>query len=222
MSLFLDLDIENDGIIWTKKVHDPSAFGVVKTDERGIITDFVEKPQEFISDLAIIGIYYFQDGTYLKNELQYLIDNNIRDRDEFQLTDALENMKNKGTKFVTGEVSEWLDCGNKNATVHTNQRYLEYLKDKPLLANTAKLENTVLIPPVYIGENVELYNAVVGPHVSIGDNSQIRDAIIKNTIIQENTKVENVNLQNSMLGNFVEYQGKAADLSLGDYTQIKE
>ena len=61
-----------------------------------VLTDFVEKPETFVSDLAIIGIYYFKDGNNLKNELQYLLDNNIKDKGEYQLTNALENMKNKG------------------------------------------------------------------------------------------------------------------------------
>src|ERR1035437_9092499 len=117
------MDTNNDGAIWVQRIDDPRQFGVVKINNEGFITDFVEKPQEFVSDLAIIGIYYFKDGDYLKKEIQYLLDNDIR---ECQLTNALENMKNKGTKFVPGKVSEWLDCGNKEATVFTNQRVLEY------------------------------------------------------------------------------------------------
>ena len=96
------LDSSADGIIWVNQIDDPSAFGVVKLNSDNVITDFVEKPTEFVSDLAIIGIYYFKDGAYLKDELQYLIDNNIKEKGEFQLTNALENMKQKGTKFVPG------------------------------------------------------------------------------------------------------------------------
>ena len=98
------LDANAEGIIWVSQIDDPSAFGVVKLNDDNIITDFIEKPQEFVSDLAIIGIYYFKDGAYLKDELQYLIDNEITDKGEYQLTDALENMKQKGTKFAPGEV----------------------------------------------------------------------------------------------------------------------
>ena len=122
------LDSDADGVIWTKRVENPSAFGVVKKDEQGFITDFIEKPAEFVSDEAIIGIYYFKDGTYLKNELQYLIDNDIKDKGEYQLTNALENMKNKGSKFTSGTVNEWMDCGNKNVTVETNGKILGFCK----------------------------------------------------------------------------------------------
>jgi len=214
------LDTQQDGIIWVQSVPDPSAFGVVKL-ENGYITDFIEKPKTFVSDLAIIGIYYMRSGETLRQELDYLIDNNVMHNGEYQLTDALENMKAKGLKFVPGEIEEWLDCGNKDATVHTNRRYLEFIKDTKLISDSAKIENAVLIPPVYIGENVELYNSVVGPHVSIGDGTRIEHSMIKNSIIQQETHIENANMQNSMIGNHVKFYGNASDLSIGDYTTVK-
>jgi glucose-1-phosphate thymidylyltransferase len=103
------MDSSQEGIIWVQKVEDPKPFGVVKLNAENVITDFVEKPQEFVSDLAIIGIYYFKDGDYLKKELQYLLDNDIKEKGEYQLTNALENMKAKGTRFTPGKVTEWLD-----------------------------------------------------------------------------------------------------------------
>ena len=215
------LDTNADGTIWVQRVEDPRPFGVIKLNDNNEITDFVEKPQEFVSDLAIIGIYYFRDGEYLRQELQYLLDNDIKDKGEYQLTNALENMKNKGTKFIPAVISEWLDCGNKNATVYTNQRYLEYIKDEEgLIASTAKLENTVIIPPVYIGENVQLTNSVIGPHVSIGNDTSVYNSVISNSIVQENTGIKNGSITNSMLGNFVVYEGRQSDLSLGDYNTL--
>jgi len=214
------LDGSKDGIIWVKKVDDPSAFGVVKTDAAGTITDFVEKPKEFVSDLAIIGIYYFRDGDNLKKELQFIIDNNIRGNNEFQLTDALENMKKKGTRFAAGTVEEWLDCGNKNVTVYTNQRVLENNKEKMKLPASLKNENSIVIPPCYIGENVILRNSVIGPHVSIGEGSVIESSVISDSILQQKVSIQNASIARSMIGNFAEYKGKASDLSIGDYTQI--
>lgn len=214
------LDTSKEGIIWVQKVEDPRAFGVVKLNDNNEITDLVEKPQEFVSDLAIIGIYYIKDGAYLRSELQYLLDNNIKDKGEFQLTNALENMKNKGTKFVPGKVTEWLDCGNKNATVYTNQRYLEFIKDQDLVAKSAKINNSVIIPPVYIGEGVELNNTVLGPHASVGDNTKIDDSRIQNAIIQKESVIKNANIANAMVGNFAKVEGRPSDLSLGDYNEI--
>ncbi|GAA0891382.1 sugar phosphate nucleotidyltransferase [Fulvivirga kasyanovii] len=215
------MDASKDGIIWVQQVDDPSAFGVIKVDEDQIITDFVEKPETFVSDLAIIGIYYFKDGEFLKKEMQYLIDNNIKDKGEFQLTNALENMKKKGAKFSPGQVSEWLDCGNKDATVYTNKRYLEFIKDSDLVAKTVQKKNSVIIPPVFIGENVILENSVIGPHVSIGENTIIKSSVIQNSIIQTNSEVNNANFKNSILGNFVSFEGKSDDLSLGDYNSVQ-
>ena len=214
------LDSSADGIIWVNQIDDPSAFGVVKLNDENVITDFVEKPQEFVSDLAIIGIYYFKDGAYLKDELQYLIDNNITDKGEFQLTDALENMKQKGTKFVPGKVNEWLDCGNYKATVYTNQRVLEFIKDEDIVCDTLKKEDSTIIEPCFIGKNVELKGAKVGPHVSIGDNSTIINSTISNTIIQTNTTISNSNLKNSMIGNYVKINNNSQELSIGDYNEI--
>jgi glucose-1-phosphate thymidylyltransferase len=210
-----------DGMIWVQKVEDPSAFGVVKVDEHNIITDFVEKSPVFVSDLAIVGIYYFKDSGVLKNELQYLIDNNIKDKGEFQLTNALENMKGKRMRFKPGTVEEWLDCGNKESVIYTNSRMLELKKDKEqLVADSVVLENAVIIPPCYIGKNTLVKNSIIGPHVSIGDNSNVENSVISNSVIQHNTSVKNANLENSMLGNLVEYQGKKSEISIGDYSVI--
>jgi glucose-1-phosphate thymidylyltransferase len=201
-----------------QKVADPSAFGVVKINAENTITDFIEKPKEFVSDLAIIGIYYFKDGENLRSEMQYLVDNDIREKGEYQLTNALENMKGKGLKFVPGEVSEWLDCGNKNATVDTNQRYLNFLSGESLVSSSAVLENTVVIQPSFIDEGVKISNSVIGPHVSIGKNTVIDNCIVKNTIVQSNTSLKNKLIHNSMVGNNVTLQGAFEDLSFGDYT----
>ena len=214
------LDAAAEGIIWVSQIDDPSAFGVVKLNDENIITDFVEKPVEFVSDLAIIGIYYFKDGEYLKNELQYLIDNNVTDKGEFQLTDALENMKKKGTKFAPGKVNEWLDCGNYKATVYTNQRVLEFIKDEDIIDNTLKSENSVIIEPCFIGENVEIKNSIIGPHVSVGENTVIKNSIVSNSIIQTNTFIRSSNFKNSMVGNHVKIKGKVTEFSIGDYNEI--
>ena len=217
------LDSSVPGTIWVQKVDDPRPFGVVKLDAHGRITEFVEKPQEFVSDLAIIGIYYFQDGEYLRSELQYLLDNEIKDKGEYQLTNALENMKNKGTVFVPGQVTEWLDCGNKDATVFTNQRYLEYLRERGemLVAKSATITNSVLIEPVYVGANAVIINSVVGPHVSLGDGATVADSRLSNTIVQNAAVVSNVVVTNSMIGNSAGVISIPHDLSLGDYNQLK-
>jgi glucose-1-phosphate thymidylyltransferase len=216
------LDTEQDGIIWVHRVEDPSAFGVVKLDKQGRIEDFVEKPVDFISDLAIIGIYYFKNGDHLRNEIKVLMDNKIKDDGEYQLTRVLETLKEKGMNFVPGQVDDWLDCGNKQATVETHRAYFNFMEEKRIISNSSKINNTVLIEPVFLGENVEIDNAVIGPYVSVGDNSKISESRIQNSIIQKDSLIKNANLANSMLGNFVTFEGKATDLSVGDYNTISQ
>ena len=213
-----NMDPECDGVIWVKQIEDPRQFGVVKTNKDQVITDFVEKPQEFVSDLAIIGIYYVKDGDNLKKELQYLINNDIKDKGEFQLTNALENMKTKGLRLKAGKVDEWLDCGNKDATVFTNRRVLEIKYPTSHIAKTATVTNSVVIAPCHIGEHVVLENSVVGPFTSVGDHTKIIGSVVKNSIIRDHTTIKDAGLDNSLVGNHVHYKQKLNDLSMGDYT----
>ena len=206
--------------IWVQKVDDPSAFGVVKINKDSYISDFIEKPQDFVSDLAIIGIYYFKDAGILKKELKSLIDNKTMVNGEFQLTDVLENMKNSGIKFTPNEIKEWMDCGNKDATVHTNQRTLEYLKDVKLIDDTAQILNSIIIPPCFIGKNVKINNSIIGPYVSIEENTITEKVIISNSIVQSNSKIEKMSLTNSMVGNYVELKDVTIETSVGDFTNI--
>ncbi|UTW65048.1 nucleotidyltransferase [bacterium SCSIO 12643] len=214
------IDHDADGVLWVQQIDDPSAFGVVKLNDEGVITDYVEKPIEFVSDLAMIGIYYFKDGNALKTELQYLLDNNIIKGGEYQLPDALRNMTEKGVKFVPGKVDEWLDCGNKNATVYTNTRILafDHEKGENLVHASAKVTDSVIIEPCYIGEGVEISNSVIGPGVSISDNTKISGSVIDNSIVYSNTVIRNKTIGNSMIGHFVKLEDQVEDLNIGDYS----
>ncbi|MFN8276433.1 MAG: sugar phosphate nucleotidyltransferase [Chitinophagales bacterium] len=212
------IDTNKEGVIFVQRVADPSAYGVVKLDASGVITDFIEKPKEFVSDLAIIGIYYFREGAQLRAEMQYLIDHDLREKGEYQLTNAMETLKQKGARFEQGTVQDWLDCGNKNATVDTNAVYLGYLKGQPLVHPSVQCEQSVIIEPCFIAEGVKLINSVVGPHVSIGKNSVLENTIVRKSIIQEQTSIKNKLIDNSMVGNNVKLVGKFEDLSVGDYT----
>ncbi|MFN3021445.1 sugar phosphate nucleotidyltransferase [Chryseobacterium sp. TY3] len=215
------LDTNSDGVIWVKKVEDPSAFGVVKLDEYGFITDFVEKPQQFVSDLAIIGIYYFNSAEKLMSEINYIMDNDIKFGGEYQLTTALENLRQKGAKFSLGKVDDWMDCGNKNATVETNGKILQYEKESMAqFPSSAKIESSLIIPPCFIGENVEISNSKIGPNVSLGNGTKIINSNIDNSLIQEKTIIDHGNLSNSMIGNSAQYYGVAREISLGDYSVL--
>jgi len=210
------MDKSADGTIWVHKVEDPIAFGVVKMNEREEITDFIEKPETFVSDLAIIGIYHFKNGAVLQSEIKFLLDNDIKEKGEFQLTNALENMKKKGLIFKSGEVKEWWDCGNKNATVYTNQRLLAH-QNKNTIGRDIKTEACQIIEPCFIGPGVILKNVKIGPYVSIGANTVVENAEISNSIIQKNSVIKNIKFHNSMIGNNVTMDGASNEYSIGDF-----
>jgi glucose-1-phosphate thymidylyltransferase len=213
------IDKSRDAIIWTHRVRDPRAYGVVKLNESGEIEAFVEKPQEFVSDRAIIGVYYFKDGANLKKELQRLVDNKIMLKGEYQITDAMEHMLVSGMKFYTGEVEEWLDCGFKESFVYSNERVLEFKKDTEQLTDpSAIIEQSVILPPCYIGPGVTVKNSVVGPHVSLEKGVVVEDSRIRNSVIQSGSIVKNAQIGDSMLGKNVTYINKPEDLSLGDFS----
>ena len=213
-----------DGMIWVKQIDDPSAFGVVKLNEANEIVDFVEKPTVFVSDLAMIGIYFFKDGSALKSELNYLLDNNMQKGGEYQLPDALRRLTEKGTTFLPGKVDAWLDCGNKNVTVDTNKHVLNFDHEKGLnlMDKKAEIVNSTIIQPCFIGAGAKIIDSVVGPHVSIGENTVVRSSVLSNCLVQNDSSLAHLNLKNSMVGALVEIHQKPKDLSVGDFTKIHD
>lgn len=218
-----DLDTTADSVIWVKQVDQPEAFGVVNLNANGEIIELVEKPKEFVSDLAVIGIYYFKDIAVLKNELQSVLDNNIIHGGEYQINDGIKQMMAKGMKFVPGQVDEWMDCGNKNVTVETNTRMLGFLHNdgENLVASDVKLENATIILPCSIAEDVVLINATVGPNVSLGKGCHVINSTIKNSLIQTHAHIKNANLDNAMIGNHASFDGNFTSISIGDYSVLE-
>ncbi|MBK0369557.1 sugar phosphate nucleotidyltransferase [Flavobacterium agrisoli] len=215
-----ELDPEADAVIWVKQVDAPEAYGVVQLNEKNEIIELVEKPKAFVSDLAVIGIYYFKDIAVLKGELQNVLDNNIQNGGEYQINDGIKAMMANGKVFKTGSVDEWMDCGNKNVTVETNSKMLGFLQNdgESLVDASVILDNATIIPPCFIGKNVTLKNSTIGPNVSLGDNAKIQDSALKNSLIQSNVEIKNANLDNAMIGNHVSYDGNFTSISIGDYS----
>jgi len=218
-----DLDATADSVIWVKQVDQPEAFGVINLNESNEIVELVEKPKEFVSDLAVIGIYYFKDIAVLKKELQLVLDNNIIHGGEYQINDGIKQMMAKGYKFVPGEVDEWMDCGNKNVTVETNSRMLNFLHQdgEKLIASNLVSENSTIIEPCFIGENVVLKNATIGPNVSLGNGCKVENATLKNSLVQNLTHIKNATLDNAMIGSHVIYNGTFTSISIGDYSVLE-
>lgn len=219
-----DFDPEADSVIWVKKVENPQAYGVVKLNNNEEIVELVEKPEEFVSDLAVIGIYYFKEVSDLKAELQIVLDKNIVNGGEYQINDGIIGMMSRGKIFKTGQVDQWMDCGNKKVTVATNTQVLknEHQRGVNNVHPSVVTENALIIPPCFIGENTVVSNSVIGPYASIGRGSKIANSVISSSIVQHEVKITNVVLENSMIGSHSEYNGLARDLSIGDYSTLDE
>lgn len=218
------LDKDADAVIWVKQVENPEAFGVVNLNEDGEITELVEKSKEFVSDLAVIGIYYFKEVADLKSQLEKVIEENIMHGGEYQINDGIKKMRENGAVFKPGKVDEWMDCGNKHVTVETNSRMLKFLHEEEkekLISSSVKIVDSEIIEPCFIGENVFLKNAKIGPNVSIGNGTVVDNCTIKNSLIQENSEISNAKLDKAMIGNFAKFNGEFTSVSIGDYSALE-
>ena len=219
----IPLDPEADSVIVVKQVDNPEQFGVVQLDDEGYIRRFVEKPKSFVSDLAIVGIYYFKEGGILKKEIEYLMDNGIMRGGEYQLTDALENMLRQGLKFKPAGIREWMDFGNYRAAVDTTRTVLtlEQQKGRPLVSDRAVIRDSKIIEPCYIGPDVVIEDSTVGPYVSIEDGTHILRSEIAGSLIGRDNHIEDSQFSGSMIGNHTHLAGLDNTASLGDYARIE-
>ena len=218
----LSLDPFVDGMIWVKKVENPEAYGVVKMNHYNQITALVEKPQEFVSDLAVIGIYYFKEGEVIKAELEKTMVKLRAEGEEFLLNEGILAMMEHGAVFTPGKVKEWMDCGNPKITLETNTKMLDILtaEGNNLVADDLTLENSQIIPPCYIGPGVVLKNSTVGPHTAICEGTRIENSTVIKSLVQKYSIIQNAKLDGAMIGNHVKYDEKFSFVSIGDYSEL--
>ncbi|MEX0723070.1 MAG: sugar phosphate nucleotidyltransferase [Gracilimonas sp.] len=206
-----------DSVIWLKKVEDPSRFGVA-VHEGDKITGFVEKPKEFISDLAIIGVYYFKDGNYFKKQIEWVLDNDMKGPGgEYFLTAALDKMIKDGKIFKTATVDEWLDCGTLPAWLETTGLITEKEFNG---VDESKYPGSKIIPPVYIGEGVKIENSTIGPKVSIEDNTVIKNSVVENSIIRDHATLEDVDTRGSTIGAHTTLKNVKGKVDVGDHSNL--
>ena len=205
-----------DAVLGVKYVDDPRRFGVVEMDGN-LVTKLVEKPNYVKRMPALVGVNYIKNYEALFESLKYVIDNDIKTKDEYQLTDALEHMVEEGYKLTTFAVEDWFDCGIPQTLLETNKYMLEHGNDKSL-GNTI---NSVIIYPVFIGKNVNIKNSIIGPFVSIADNATIENSIIKNSIINNKTDIMNCQLEDSIVGSNVTLKGRNNRINIGDDSTIE-
>jgi|SRR5690554_459874 len=207
-----------DSVIWLKKVEDPSRFGVA-VHKGETITGFVEKPEEFISDLAIIGVYYFKDGQELKRQVQRVMDEDDKGPGgEYFLTAALDNMINDGKVFKIATVDEWLDCGTLPAWLETTG-VIVGKENHPY--DEKNYTATKIIPPVFIADDVRIDGSVIGPNVSIEAGANIINSRIENTIIRESATLNNVETSGSTIGAHTVLTNIKGKIDVGDHSTLE-
>lgn len=209
---------ESDSIIWTKKVSNPESFGVVITDNKQQVTDFAEKPEHFVSDRAIIGIYYFKNGDQLQESLQKLIDNKKTVKGEYQITDALEDLKEKGTKFKAQDVNKWMDCGNSRAVLDTASAVTKH--EGHFISPSSRISQSVIIEPCYIGPEALIENSVIGPFVSLENNAIIKNTVLSESLIGSGSRIVNSAVSNSVIGSNTQINKNPDRYDLGSYSKI--
>jgi glucose-1-phosphate thymidylyltransferase len=211
LSAMINKDFSSIGV---KKVEDPRRFGVVELSAEGFVERFVEKPTSFISDLAIVGLYYIKDSNLLKKALEDLINFNIKTNDEFQLTDALQIMSSEGMRFYAVQVDGWYDCGKPETLLETNRFLLDKTK---CVANPS---SAVLIPPVYIAPDAVIEASVIGPYATVANGARVRSSIIRNSIISDEAEVDSSLLEDSIIGNNALVRGRFNILNVGNSSEI--
>jgi glucose-1-phosphate thymidylyltransferase len=207
-----------DSMIGIRKVDDPRDFGVATIDENGFIEHLVEKPAIPKSNIALVGLYKINETAVLFECLQQLFVENITTRGEYNLTDALACMIQKGTRFRSFKVANWFDCGKKESILETNATLLKKMGGHVPAADIYK--DTIIIHPVSIAEGCTISNAIIGPHVAIGPNTTITQSIIRDSIIGGYTNLHEVVLDNSLIGSDASVKGLSRSLNIGDNTEI--
>jgi glucose-1-phosphate thymidylyltransferase len=206
-------------MLGVRKVDDPRDFGVTEIDAESYITHVVEKPQIPKSNLALVGIYKIKESDQMFQCLESNIKQGLRSHGEYSLTDALDCMIKMGAKFQSFKVDSWFDCGKKESLIESNATLLKKFGGNTDPAKHV-YENTVIIPPVSIGNGCNIKNSIIGPNVTIGENSTINYSIIKQSIIGSFSNLFDIVLDNSLIGSDTGIRGETRTLNIGDNTDI--
>jgi glucose-1-phosphate thymidylyltransferase len=207
------------GSIGVREVEEPRKYGIVELENTSsFVKKLEEKPEKPASNLGIAGVYFIRETETLFNILGDMIEANMKTRSEYQLTDALQEMILQGHNLKTFEVSSWYDCGHAKSLLETNQ---VLLNEKENIDNTHENVDSMLIHPVAIGKNVKINNSVIGPYTSIAEGSIIESSIISNTVIGSRTRISDMNLRSSIVGDDANVAGKPNSLNIGDSSSIE-
>ncbi len=206
-----------DSRIGVKEVDDPRRFGIVEVKD-GVATRVVEKPDQPTSNLAIVGVYYLRDSALLFDCLDDLVKRDVRTKGEYQLTDALEQMIERGHRIRPFTVDAWYDCGKTETLLETNRELLELSTNG---TEPPQHEGVVFVPPVAIDPTAVIERAIVGPHVSIAARAIVRDSIVTNSIVNGDAVVEHILLEGSVIGENAHVRGTYRHLNVGDSSEVR-
>lgn len=201
-------------MIGVMEVEDPRRFGVVQIDEQGFVTNMLEKPENPPSNLAIAGMYYFRSSEKLFDAIEYIMSEDIRTKNEFQLTDAMKYMLDQGTPFQVFKAKDWYDCGNKDSLLETNKVMLEKQNLK------YAIPGSIIIPPVFIGNNAEIVNSIIGPNVAVSHDSTVKNSIVRDSILGKGCTLENAIIQESFIGDDAYLLQAPMEFNIGPDSEI--
>jgi len=206
--------VQDGSRVGLAEVEDPSRFGVALVRD-GKIVQLVEKPDKPISKLALVGLYYIQRGPLLFDALDRLSREGRLTRGEIQLTDALQLLIEGGEELRPFPVKGWYDCGKTETLLETNRALLDQL------AVPVTREGVVILPPVALDPTADVSAAVIGPHVSIGPRTQVRQAVVRNSILNEGSNVRDILLDSSVVGENAVVRGAYQRLNVGDSSEVE-
>jgi len=190
-----------DATVFVSRVKDPTRFGVVLIND-GKILKLVEKPKQYVSDLALAGLYFFRSSIF--NAMAKL---KPSWRNELEITEAIQNLLDSGGKIAYHEITGWWkDTGRPEDILEANQLVLSDLKPSikgkvdegvaiagniEIGEGTIVRKGTTLRGPVVIGEKSEIGpETYIGPYTSVGSKVRIARAEIENSIILDGTTID--------------------------------
>ena len=214
-------DSEADGVAFVQEVEDPRSFGVAVLNEVGHVSRIIEKPDSLENRLALVGAYWFKNGRKLQQVLDRVIEENVKTKGEYYLADALALLLEDGFTMRTMETQFWFDTGTPENILETNKRLLGLGYGSEDAIDRSYGEDFTVIPPVFIHETAVVNNCVIGPYVSIGPNVHMERTVVRQSIIDANSQLSDVNLNECLIGENVEMKGTVQTLFVGDNTKIK-